>query len=159
MSSVTVRQATTTDNLDVVSVKRAAIRADGRDSYSADQVAAWAPDADELDNYEQALGDDTYHVLVAESAEEIVGFGVLNVETGALLALYIQPDQRGTGIGSRLLGQIETTAKLNGADTLDLLASRNAVSFYAEQGYELGETVERDIDGETLTFVAMETAL
>jgi len=159
MSSVTVRQATTTDNLDVVSVKRAAIRADGHDSYSADQVAAWAPDADELDDYENALGDDTYHVLVAEVDDEVVGFGVLNVETGALLALYIQPDHRGTGIGSRLLGQIETTAKFGGADTLELLASRNAVSFYADRGYERTDRVERDIDGETLTFVAMETDL
>lgn len=159
MQPVRVRQATATDNLDVVSVKRAAIRAEAGDAYSAEQIAAWTPGAAEFEDYEAALGSDQYLVLVAENDEQVVGFGVLDVESGSLLALYIEPDERGTGIGSTLLGHIETSARMNGADTLDLLASRNAVGFYEDNGYERSRTVEREIDGECLEFVAMAAEL
>lgn len=159
MPSVTVRQAATTDNVDVVAVKRDAIRDGAGDAYSAAQVAAWTPGEAELADYETALDDDRYLVLVAEVDERVVGFGVLNVENGSLLALYIEPERRGTGIGSTLLGHIESSARMNGADALDLLASRNAVGFYEDSGYERDGTVRREIDGETLEFVAMEKEL
>lgn len=159
MAPVSVRQARATDDLDVVSVKRAAIEASAGESYSADQVAAWTPGNEELDDYGEALESSQYLVLVAEIGDAVVGFGVLDVASGSLLALYIQPRQRGTGIGSTLLGHVETSASMNGADALDLLASRNAVGFYERQGYERAGAVERDIDGESLTFVRMEKSL
>ena len=159
MPSVSVRQARATDNLDVMTVKRAAIQDGAGEDYSADQVAAWTPGTDELHDYEAALESEKFLVLVAEIGEAVVGFAVLNLESGSLLSLYIQPGQRGTGIGSTLLGHVETSAAMNGADTLDLLASRNAVSFYESHGYEQLERVEREIDGETIPFVSMATDL
>lgn len=159
MPSVTVRQGEPSDNLDILSVMRSAIRDDAGGSYSADQVAAWAPGVKDLDGYEAALGSDDFLVLVAELGDATVGFAILNVETGSLLSLYVQPGQRGTGIGSRLLGQIESSARMNGTRTLNLLAARNAVGFYEDQGYERVRTVERDFDDETLEFVEMETTL
>jgi len=159
MASVSVRQARATDNLDVMSVKRAAIQAGADESYSAQQVAAWTPGTDQLRDYEATLEDEGLLVLVAEIGSAVVGFAILDVESGALLALYVQPRQRGTGIGSTLLGHVETSACMNGADTVALLASRNAVGFYERQGYERVETVERDIDGESIPFVSMEKPL
>jgi len=159
MASVSVRQASADDNLDVMSVKRAAIQDGADESYSADQVAAWTPGTDELHDYEAALENDQFLVLVAEIGAAVVGFAILDVESGALLALYIQPGQHGTGIGSTLLGHVETSASMNGADTVDLLASHNAVGFYERHGYERGETVEREIGGETMPFVTMEKGL
>jgi putative acetyltransferase len=159
MASVSVRQATATDNLDVMSVKRAAIREGADESYSAEQVAAWTPGTDELHDYEATLEDEALLVLVAEIGSAVVGFAILDVDSGALLALYIQPGQRGTGIGSTLLGHVETSAHMNGADTVALLASRNAVGFYERHGYERVETVEREIGGESIPFVSMETDL
>lgn len=155
MPPVTVRQARAADDLDVVSVKRAAIEADAGATYSADQVAAWSPGNAELEDYGTALEDDRFLILVAELGDAVVGFGVLNVESGALLALYVQPRLRGTGIGSTLLAHIEGSAQMNGAITLDLLAATNAVTFYDDHGYERTGTVEREIDGESLDFVAM----
>jgi putative acetyltransferase len=142
-----------------MTVKRAAIQDGAGDDYSADQVAAWAPGADQIHDYEAVLEDDEYLVLVAEIGDAVVGFGILDVESGSLLSLYIQPGQGGTGIGSTLLGHIETSASMNGADTLDLLASHNAVGFYESHGYEQVETVEREIGGEAISFVRMEKAL
>jgi putative acetyltransferase len=156
---VSVRQARATDNLDVMTVKRAAIRDGAGEDYSADQVAAWTPGTDELHDYETALESDRFLVLVAEIGEAVVGFAVLNLESGSLLSLYIQPGQGGTGIGSTLLGHIETSASMNGADTLGLLASHNAVGFYESHGYEQVEEVEREIGGEAISFVRMEKAL
>lgn len=159
MPSVSVRQARASDNLDVMTVKRAAIQDGAGDDYSADQVAAWAPGADELRDYEALLDDDAYLVLVAEIGEAVVGFGILDVESGSLLSLYVQPGQGGTGIGSTLLGHIETSASMNGADALDLLASHNAVGFYERHGYERIEEVERETGGETISFVSMRKEL
>jgi len=159
MPSVSVRQARPRDNLDVMTVKRAAIRDGAGEDYSAEQVAAWTPGTDELHDYESALGSDRFLVLVAEIGSAVVGFAVLNLESGSLLALYIQPGQRGTGIGSTLLGHVETSAGMSGADSVDLLASRNAVGFYESHGYDSLEAVEREIHGETIPFVSMEKEL
>jgi putative acetyltransferase len=159
MASVSIRQASADDNLDVMSVKRAAIQDGADERYSAEQVAAWTPGTEELHDYEATLEDEGFLVLVAEIGSAVVGFAILDVESGALLALYIQPGQRGTGIGSTLLGHVETSASMNGADTVALLASHNAVGFYERHGYERVETVEREIGGETMPFVSMEKGL
>lgn len=159
MTSVTVRQAVPEDDLDVLSVTRAAIREDAGDAYSPAQVAAWAPGIAELDDYESALRRETYLVLVAEVDDAVVGYAVLNVAEGSLLSLYIRPGRDGAGIGSTLLGHIESSARMSGVESLDLLASRNAVGFYEANGYERRGTVDREIHGETLTFVRMETDL
>jgi ribosomal protein S18 acetylase RimI-like enzyme len=159
MHSVTVRQARPHDDVDLLSVAEAAIRDGASDTYSPAEVAAWAPDLAAVGEYESALEDDAYLVLVAERGDELVGYGVLQVDHGSLLALYVDPTAGDGGIGSTLLGNIETSARFSGAATLDLLAARNSVGFYERMGYERGDTVERDIDGESLAFVEMSKSL
>jgi putative acetyltransferase len=158
-TQVTVRQARAGDDVDLLSVAEAAIRDGAQESYSPAEVAAWAPGLDDIGEYESALESDEYLVLVAELGDAIVGYGVLQVEHGSLLALYVDPTAGDGGVGSTLLGNIETSARFNGATSLDLLAARNSVGFYERHGYQRGETVERKIDGEALTFVEMSTSL
>jgi putative acetyltransferase len=159
MPSLHVRQGRPSDNLDALSVKRAAIREAATDSYTPAQIAAWAPGLADLDGDEAALDSDDFYVPVAELGDAVVGDAVFDVDGGALLALYVQPGQRGTGVGSRLLGRIESTARTNGTATLALLASKNAVGFYEDQGYERDGTVTKTFDDESLPFVRMEKEL
>ncbi|MFB6087478.1 MAG: N-acetyltransferase family protein [Haloarculaceae archaeon] len=159
MRRVTVRQARPADDVDLLSVAEAAIRDGASETYSPAEVAAWAPDLGDVGEYESALDSDEYLVLVAELDDSVVGYGVLQVEHGSLLALYVDPTAGDGGIGSTLLGNVETSARFNGAATLDLLAARNSVGFYERHGYDRTGAVERDIDGESLTFVEMSKPL
>lgn len=156
---LTVRQGRPDDDVALVTVKGDAIEAGADDRYTAAEVAAWSPDVETIAGYGQALESDRYLVLVAELDGEVVGYGVVNVEGGTLPALYVDPDHRDAGIGSTLLGHIETSAAFSGVATLELLASQNAVGFYESLGYERGEEIERVVHDESLTFVAMAKSL
>jgi ribosomal protein S18 acetylase RimI-like enzyme len=88
-------------------------------------------------------------VLVARTdVGDIVGFVqfapeggsyVQDVERGVVENLYVQPDQRGNGIGSELLERAEQELIDAGAErvSLEVLAANDAARrFYARHGYE-----------------------
>jgi len=158
MQTVTVREGRPGDDIELVSVKQAAIAA-ADEAYTPRELDAWMPGVAELGDYGSAIESDRYLVLVAETGGETAGYGILDVERGALLALYVDPAKRDSGIGSTLLGQIETSAQFQGAQTLELLASQNAIGFYEGLGYEKSAVIERELEGETLAFVKMTKSL
>jgi GNAT superfamily N-acetyltransferase len=74
-------------------------------------------------------------LLVATDGDAIVGFGQLNPDAGEVDAVYVLPDRQGQGIGQRLLAGLEAEARARDIRALELSATLNAVSFYAQAGY------------------------
>jgi GNAT superfamily N-acetyltransferase len=75
-------------------------------------------------------------VLVAEDAAGVIGFG--SIEVGAaeqIKWLYVLPGQRGGGVGSELLGRLETVGWEAGLTSIRLHAAPGAVGFYRRNGY------------------------
>ena len=102
----------------------------------------------------------TEGLLVAE-ADEILGFVMYHVEdghyqqdrtTGVIANLYVRPESRDRGIGSRLLDAAEAELAEAGVDTvsLEVLAANDAARrFYSRHGYrdhriELAKRIEND---------------
>ncbi|SDJ40757.1 Acetyltransferase (GNAT) family protein [Halovenus aranensis] len=89
----------------------------------------------------------TGRLLVARD-EAIRGFIMFTIEVGGyeqdvtrglIENLYVDPDYRNDGVGSRLLGNAETELQTQGADvvTLDVMAANEAGRrFYRRHGYE-----------------------
>lgn len=90
--------------------------------------------------------EDRRAVLVAERAGEVVGMVtaqlVVSTAEGGLSALvedmFVEPHERGLGVGRELLREIEGWAHERGASRLQLLADREnsaALAFYERMGW------------------------
>lgn len=151
----TFRTATTDDAAPLVALKRDAIHEIAGWEYSAEQVAAWAPDESAHDDFAAALAHDAFVVIVAEARDGLVGYGVLATDRASIDAVYVHPDHTGEGIATSLVRQLETRARMCGLDELTIVSSHNASRFYESLGYWHVDETERDIDGVTVTFDVM----
>lgn len=152
MGETRFRQANPWDGNAILHIKRAAIEHIDDESYDEEQLAAWKPDEDAVEEFKKAIRSDRFDVLVAERQDEIVAYGVLNVEAGRIDAVFVHPDEAGNGIGRSLVRQFETRAQMHGITELAIVSSLNARSFYESLGYELCDRRPREIDGVELQF-------
>jgi len=163
---VSVREATPGDAHRICDVHLASIEGLASQSYTEEQVTAWAHDRDP-DEY-PIESEDTYSV-VAEDETAVIGFGWMKPDAGEyfqtevdgeITAIYIHPSVARRGIGSRIYTTLEAQAIQWNVDSLGLWASRNAVSFYEAQGYKrVTERIHEYQDGIELTLVEMEKQL
>ncbi|WP_267642748.1 GNAT family N-acetyltransferase [Haloarchaeobius amylolyticus] len=143
-----VREATESDVEAIRSVHAAAIRELGRETYSAEQVAAWAAGC-ETAEYEDISHEDCCFVVAEAEDEErpgILAFGSLwltppegyeRPADAEVTAVYVDPSVAREGVGSAVLAALEDRARETaGVETLGLTASTNAVPFYEAHGYE-----------------------
>lgn len=158
-----VREAVAGDAQRIRDVHLASIEGLGTQSYTEEQVAAWAHDR----NPEEYPIDsqDTYFV-VAENGTAVIGFGWMKPDAGEyfrtevggeITAIYIHPSVTRHGVGSRIYTELEAQAIRQDIDSLGLWASRNAVPFYEAHGYErVTEHRHEYQDGIEITLVEME---
>lgn len=97
-------------------------------------------------------------VLVARDGDAVVGFvhAVLDVDRaeGNLLRLYVHPDHRGEGVGTRLFEAVQQELFDRGAERLRaivLAANEVGNGFYEHPGFERAGTSETVVGGETYT--------
>lgn len=93
------------------------------------------------------LANDDHLVLVAESGGKLTGYAAVHWQPYLILAgpegfvseLFVHPEQRGAGIGGRLMDAVETEARQRGCSRLMLLNIRDRESyqrgFYAKRGW------------------------
>jgi ribosomal protein S18 acetylase RimI-like enzyme len=82
--------------------------------------------------------------IVAELADEIIGFAALRLERwnrrAAIWHLYVAPHARGAGLGKRLIADLEAYARANAARCLWLETTTlnyPAIQFYRAAGFAL----------------------
>ena len=96
---------------------------------------------------ERIAGDADYHTLVAERGGRMIGFAGAHRSwpynrdrpTARLIALAVEPDARGGGVGAALVAAVEAWARAQGANSLMLttaLHRAGAQAFYERLGYE-----------------------
>src|SRR5262249_3222854 len=76
-----------------------------------------------------------FETAVAEIGGHIVAAAQLDVDGGALRALFVDAAIQGQGIGRALLAAVEARARAAGCSRLRGAMSLNAVSFYAQAGF------------------------
>lgn len=102
--------------------------------YSNEQVNAWAPkDMDYEQWSEQLQSKITY---VAEEEGKVIGFAELE-KTGHIGCFYCHADYQSRGVGTRLLNQIQLTAKNLGIQKLFTEASITARPFFERMGFRV----------------------
>ena len=111
--------------------------------YTPDQVRAWSNAANNLDRWAEKIT--TQHVLVAEKADQIIGFGSLRNDYIDLL--YIHKDFQGEGIASMIYSILENKARQDGMQALATDASFTAKRFFEKKGFIFVTTRSYKIDG------------
>lgn len=98
----------------------------------------------------------TKKFLIYEQDNQILGSARLEIETGHIGGVFVDPEHNGQGIGSQLMSELEEFARENGLKKTSLGSSLNAVSFYERLGYQKGKLIE---DKEMGNLVYMEKTL
>lgn len=132
---VRIRAARSSDATNMMVARREAILAKGFGYYEQSMIDAWAVDgaAERIPRYLQQIADPELIVLIAENGDDVLGFVIADPINGELCTIYVKPNNSGR-VGCALLAEAEMLAFLH-TDTLWLVASLNAVRFYAENGY------------------------
>lgn len=128
-----IRHAELKDSEKIAETHRASIKALCSGYYSTEKIDGWI-DLLSPDIYENAIKEKA--MILAQEGDNIIGFGILDIENLEIGALYIHPDTKGTGTGKKLLQELEDTARENDADHLALCSTLNAFDFYFYNGYE-----------------------
>ena len=105
------------------------------------------------------LSLDHFHALVSEEEGEVVGYLSYSLRNDPveLTGLYIDPDRKRQGIGSRLMRQFEEETKNQKRRLWVLSGNDSAIAFYRKFGYkESGETKESEIEGMKVREIRME---
>ena len=76
-----------------------------------------------------------FESIVAVREDALVGFAQFDPITGRLRAVFVDGDAQQSGVGSRLLAEIERRLRLRGGKRLYGAMSLNAVQFYARAGF------------------------
>jgi putative acetyltransferase len=74
-------------------------------------------------------------MFVCERRGELVGFGILDVESSRVFAVYVSPTAVLGGVGRAILLAMEDDARASGLVRLELHATLNAVRFYERAGF------------------------
>jgi GNAT superfamily N-acetyltransferase len=80
-----------------------------------------------------ALGP--FRTVVAEVEGRLAAVAQLDVDAGALRALFVDADVQGQGLGRAVLAAVEARARAAGCTRLRGAMSLNAVPFYAGAGF------------------------
>jgi putative acetyltransferase len=144
---IRVRQAAQEDREAISSVYVSAIRELAKTHYTAEQIEAWV--GSRRPEYSQSTIE-AGRTYVAEYEGQIAGYGIIELETEQVQAVYVSPDHARKGIGTAVLQALEQAAVLAGIVTVRLTASLNAVGFYQKAGYlEVARTTHTLGDGAT----------
>lgn len=129
------------------------------DAPSLDVIRKQAMEAGFTDHYRRsdfadliATPDDRLHdwiaspdtlVLVAETDITPICFGVYEVRSARILALYTAPEYHGEGCASALLDRFEHQARNDGKSRLQATVPLNAIDFFEHRGFERQRTTGR----------------
>jgi ribosomal protein S18 acetylase RimI-like enzyme len=105
------------------------------------------------------LTRDHYHVLVSKEAGKVVGYlsYSLRNDPAELTGLYVDPDRKYQGIGSKLMRQFEAETENQERRLWVLSGNDPAIAFYKKFGYiETGETKDSKFGGVSVTEIRME---
>ncbi|MCG1029387.1 GNAT family N-acetyltransferase [Virgibacillus halodenitrificans] len=149
-----IRKAEKDDNEAIWKVHTDAIKNVCSSHYTPNQVNAWAGKI-KPNSYLESI--ENKEMFVAEINDEIVGFGQLNLNNGEIEAIYVSSNNLKMGVGQQLFQKLESIAKDNRLQKLNLISSLNAFGFYNRLGFiPRKEMVHNISDETTLECVEME---
>jgi len=127
------RAATAADLAALWPLRTRAVRASCAAHYPATVIETWSASAPPTS---LAVLVNLGSAVVAEEEDgALAGFAVLDLASGEVDAVFVEPAYQGRGIARDLLRWLEGLAQGRGVQRLFLSASLNAVAFYERAGF------------------------
>ena len=127
------RAATAADLAALWPLRTRPVRASCAAHYPATVIETWSASAPPTS---LAVLVNLGSAVVAEEEDgALAGFAVLNLASGEVDAVFVEPAYQGRGIARDLLRWLEGLAQGRGVQRLFLSASLNAVAFYERAGF------------------------
>ncbi len=154
--SFNIRKATRADADAAWRVRRAAVMSGCISAYPLSQLDEWTGGA-----ASKAFADAVEErFLVATVDDRVVGTGMIDVATGRIDAIFVDPAYMKRGIGAGIVAHLETLARAEGCTRLRLDSTLNAAPFYRSLGFEGDEIAQyRSPRGLTMNCVPMRKRL
>lgn len=149
-----IRKASKVDKENISRLHVASIKKLCCNHYTIEELNTWTnvltPSV-----YDQALKEKVF-LVAYDSQQDLLGLGILDIENAEVSAIYINPDAAGKGIGTRLLYELEKTARNSKIYRITVHSTLNAKSFYTNHGYiDQGLTFHSLPNGSKLKCVRM----
>lgn len=101
---------------------------------------AWAPLPITQEHVARVLANPDGEIrFAAVAGEQMLGIGALVLDRCELRACYVAPNVARNGVGAKIVGEIEKTARDSSLDWLWLDSSLTAEPFYLQLGYVAAE--------------------
>ncbi len=126
------RRACVADLAALWELRTRAVRLGCASHYAPEVIEAWCASAPP-ERLPRLL--ETGGALVMEEDGRLLGYAILDLDTGELDAAFVDPAEQGRGIARALLAALDAMAVARGLRRLFLSASLNAVPFYERAGY------------------------
>jgi len=114
------------------SLRTRAVRQLCASHYSPEQIEIWS-EAPPPESYLRLMASRC--ALVAQQDGQLLGYGILDRQSGEVIAVFVEPAQSGRGVGKRLMEGLEAIAAEEHFTRLYLYASLNAADFYRAMGF------------------------
>ncbi len=125
--------------------------------YSPEQIEVWS-ESPPPESYLRLLA--TRCAVVAEENGQLLGYGILDRQSGEVVGLFVEPAQVGKGIGKRLMKGLEAIAAEEHFSRLHLYAPLNAADFFRTMGFvAIRDEAYQHPTGITLRSLYMERVL
>ena len=159
---VDIRPATRSDAQGMVAVKHAAVFNIGAENYPPDQLAHWSGHLDQahIKRLEERVSENSIKFYVVTIEKTVMGYGVLDLETGEIGGPYIRPDHGREGLATLILEQLMEDAHEASLPMVFSEAPANVVAFFTKHGFESkGPSSKTLADGETLDTFRMQKSI
>ena len=150
-----IRKANRMDTKKIWDVRIAAIRAQCNGFYEREVIEAWTDDLKgDISDQFMAWVESSFYVAMDDVA--IVGSGAINLESGQIDGVFIQPNYMGHGIGRRMMAHLEGLVLSTELTEIFLDSTLNAAPFYRKCGFN-GESISTypSLRGFTINCVRM----
>ena len=129
------KKATRDDARAALEIRNAAILNQCVGCYPMEALKIWA--SDELsESFKDTVEK---HFYIAVDCNQMIGTGMINIETGKIDAVFVHPDHMRKSIGRRIVQFLEEIAQRHGLEILSLKSTLNAAVFYRACGFEGNE--------------------
>ncbi|MGI2112104.1 GNAT family N-acetyltransferase [Shewanella frigidimarina] len=126
-----IRKALESDVQSIYSMRNRAIIEKCTGFYSSAQLALWT----QGDISAALINDIVANFFVSVFKDRVIGCGKVNLETGMIDAIFVDPDHSGQGAAKSMLVFLEELALCNDLKLLQLESTLNAARFYRACGF------------------------